>query len=326
MNPEIVAIIGAAAAGHGLSKPAMKLIETVASAVGILYEPTRIKRKGRAESHVIRMKGEANADAIRSKAHGEADRLVILARGKGNAAKLANRATHRIANDALRHQLNREKIVRGAFRFLPAKVSTTQVEADWIAQYFEQCQDISNAKMQSIWSQILAGEVARPGRFSLRTLHAVKMLRQEDAALFSLYCRFVWQAVDGPAFAVIADSDDQFWSPERRGRLAMIYRLQGITSLKRLHLQSLNLIIQNNQDKSLTVRTVMGTPTILLYHGDRLSLLHRDKNRPVRLPVEYLTDIGSELAPIPAAAPHAEYESLIVEQMKEWGFSVDISD
>lgn len=50
----------------GLSEPVTKLVDTVSSGVGILYEPTRIRRKARAE----------------------ADAAIILARGDEKFKKL----------------------------------------------------------------------------------------------------------------------------------------------------------------------------------------------------------------------------------------------
>ena len=41
-----------------------------------------------------------------------------------------------------------------------------------------------NLEMQLIWAQLLAGEVAEPGTFSLRTLQLVRNLQESDARLF----------------------------------------------------------------------------------------------------------------------------------------------
>ena len=63
----------------------------------------------------------------------------------------------------MRRQWNIEEIVGGAVEALPSAVSTTPIEPDWVAEFFNQSQDVSNETMQSLWSRILAGEVASSG-------------------------------------------------------------------------------------------------------------------------------------------------------------------
>lgn len=42
--------------------------------------------------------------------------------------------------------------------------------------------------MQELWGKVLAGEVAKPGSFSLRTLSVLKSLSRDEAELFRLGC------------------------------------------------------------------------------------------------------------------------------------------
>src|SRR5437016_4468971 len=83
-----------------LSKPAVKLIEAVRSAVGILYEPTQIRLKAKAE---------ANA-------------AIILARNRQQITEIEIRASERLINREIRRQQNIEQITRNALHALPDKV------------------------------------------------------------------------------------------------------------------------------------------------------------------------------------------------------------
>jgi hypothetical protein len=313
MDPQILTMIGigSTAAGYQLSKPLAKLLKTVGPAIGIAYEPVRIRRKGRAEADAIRLKSDAKSAAIRKEAEAKADALVILARGKGEAAEQAQRAALRIANDAVRQQQNSEEIVRQAAGFLPTKVSTKPVDKDWIVQFFGHSQDVSNTQMQSIWSQILAGEIASPGTFSLRTLGVVKTLRPEDASKFTAYCQFVWSSYNQELmFVIAATMKNNFFSRQVVEQLEATYEANGIGGLDRVHLESLNLI-KLSADGVIAIYPKHGRVT-LKYFDKEHYLRHNDPERNFEVEADLLTDIGRELAPIAGARPNPEFETMVL--------------
>jgi hypothetical protein len=160
----------------GLSEPLAKLVEAIRSGCGVLYEPTQIRR---------RAKADADASLIKMKAD-----LAIR--------DLAARAEERVKAKELRRQQNIESIVEQAAQFLPETVSSEKVDEDWTVQFFENCQDVGNEEMQSLWAKLLAGEVAKPGSFSLRTLQIVKTMSKDDAELFTRFSSYVWQDKDSP--------------------------------------------------------------------------------------------------------------------------------
>src|SRR5690348_8760743 len=112
----------------GLTEPVNKLIETVSGAVGIVYEPTRIRRKAKAE----------------------ADAAVIAANAQVQVAEIQRRADKRLRDQELRRQKNIEAITRQAIKVLPETVSSEEVDEDWVAQFFDHCQDVKNEQMQSL--------------------------------------------------------------------------------------------------------------------------------------------------------------------------------
>jgi hypothetical protein len=62
--------------------------------------------------------------------------------------------------------------------------SPDPVDEDWIARFFETIKDVSSEEMQQLWSKILAGEVVRPGSFSMRCLETVRNLGKQEAEAF----------------------------------------------------------------------------------------------------------------------------------------------
>lgn len=79
-----------------------------------------------------------------------------------------------------------------ALKALPAaeSISEQPVDPDWTARFFDSVQDVSNDEMQRLWGQLLAGEIASPGRFSLRTLDVLRNLSSKEAQLFHRYMAF----------------------------------------------------------------------------------------------------------------------------------------
>lgn len=64
-------------------------------------------------------------------------------------------------------------------------------EYDWFIRFYEYAGKISNSDMQLLWGKLLAGELNNPGTVSYSLLHALYMMRREDAQIFENICRFV---------------------------------------------------------------------------------------------------------------------------------------
>lgn len=153
-----------------LAKPATILIKKISDATGVLYEPTRIRRKAKAE-----------ADASKTKA------LIDL-----EIEDIQNRALNRLVNEEIKKQENIENITEKAFSSLNENATPENIEDDWISNFFDKCKLISDDEMQTVWSQILSGEANQPGTFSKRTIEFMSTIDKSDAILFSEFCKFCW--------------------------------------------------------------------------------------------------------------------------------------
>jgi hypothetical protein len=293
MEPSTLAIFGiTGVTADALSKPATKLIETLASGIGAVYEPTRIRRKAQAE----------------------ADALLTLANANAESAEIAQRTVHRIANRELRRQKNLENVARPAVELLPGAVSEEPVSDDWIAQFLDHCQDVSDPQMQSLWSRILAGEVTSPGSFSPRTLQVVKTLRPQDAHQFTSYCQFLWYVRDRSiGFFIVPNISQRMWAPQTKDNIWRAYEANGVDGIVRVHLQSLNLI-HMGAGGELSLSPHNGS-VWLRYHDKTHFLRHNDSERQLVIEADLLTDIGRELAPISGAKPNVEFEQLVLRAM-----------
>ncbi len=199
----------------GLSEPLTKLLETVSSGIGTLYEPRKIRENAK-----------ANADARIIEAKAEADSMIIKAKAEAETETVKFRISERLSYLELRRQKNIENIIQTSITQLPEKVSSEKVDEDWTIKFINFSQDVGNEEMQLIWAQILAKEVTKPGSFSYRTLHIVNLLGREDASLFKLFCNYLWNNI---YFFYDLPLDDY-------------YNKIGLTNFMLSHLETLGLI------------------------------------------------------------------------------------
>ena len=155
----------------GLSLPLTKLVEVISSGMGALYRPVGIRREAAAQADATRLLGnaqqEVDADRMLAIAFAEAANKVVLAEA---SLQIEERAQTRLEHRQLLKQINLEAIAAAAVEHLSGPVSTEEVDEDWKTRFFNIAEDVSSSEMQDLWGKILAGEVARPGSYSVRTL------------------------------------------------------------------------------------------------------------------------------------------------------------
>lgn len=258
-----------------LSKPATVLIEKVCSAVGIIYEPTRIKRKAKAES--------------------EAAKIATLTQIE--LTELERRAMERLVHQEARKQGNIEQITAGAAASLTEAANVQDLEEDWVAHFFNQCDTVSDNEMQSLWSRLLAGEATTPGTFSKRTVDFIASIDKKDAALFTAFCQFVWMI--GEPVPLIFQMEDP------------VFSAQGITFDSLKHLDAIGLI--SLETVSGYAKKGFGKYAQAFYYG-RPTLIEFSADEKNQLAIGHalLTSTGKELLSICGSTQNeAFYEAII---------------
>jgi hypothetical protein len=169
--------------------------KAVTKADGIFH---RLFDRFEPENVVARAKAKAEVRII--KAQSEAEAALVSAQGKLALRSLEERAAARIVTSDLRQQENIEAVMKEAYAALPPPdegISDEPVSEDFIHRLFEDCKNIGDAEMQSLWGRILAGEIVRPGSFHPKTLGIVKDLQKDDANLFTKLLGFGISGEDG---------------------------------------------------------------------------------------------------------------------------------
>ena len=271
-----------------LAKPIDTLIHKISDATGVLYEPTRIRRKAKAESDaaIISAKAEAASDIIKVESEIE-------------ITDLHRRAAQRWIQEEAKRQKNMEDIIGKAVTHVNEKARPDAMEDDWIANFFDKCRLVSDSEMQSLWARVLAGEANAPGTYSKRTVNLLSDFDKSDAELFTKLCGFGWMI--GNVVPLVFDEQ------------AEIYNRHGINFGTLRHLESIGLV----QCSGITGFKRFDLPnTFVVHYYNKPLLLETPKDADNELGVgkTLLTKIGQELAPICGSKPVEGF----YEYVKDW--------
>ncbi|MBK2110393.1 DUF2806 domain-containing protein [Francisella tularensis] len=267
----------------GLTKPATVLIEKVSNAVGVLYEPCRIRKKAKAEA--------------------EAEKIKVLASIELN--EIQQRAIDRLVHQEERKQENIESITAKAAQNLKENAEVENLEEDWVAHFFKQCDTVSDKEMQSLWSSLLSGEASKPGTFSKRTVDCVASMDKKDAKLFTEFCQFC--ILDGEMLPFIFDVESE------------IFTKKGITFSSLKHLDSIGLI--SFEPVSGYIRKGFPKYAKLYYFEMPISIeFNKDDGNKIETGKVLLTQVGQELAPICGAERNEEFYFYVIEKLFNSGY------
>jgi hypothetical protein len=274
------------------SKPAALFIEKISGALGWYMEPKQIVRKARAEAEANLIKAESS---------------------EGNA--LEDRIITRIIYEESRFQQNIESIVLKTLANIKEDANPGDVEEDWFANVFEKFRRVSDEELQDLWSQILAGEVNRPGSFSARTINTISVLSKKEALAFKSICTFSWIDEENlPTLLVYADMIN--------GRYSYPFSWIDLYSLIEC-----GLIILSSSREYFS-RSVGGREINFSYHGN-LYLVQNLKNGEDLTAADgvpsgnlILTQAGRELARICEPTPNWQYMSDVISLLRNNGYTV----
>lgn len=173
----------------GLSAPLQKCVELISAGMGTLYRPKAMRNEADAKAYQIKVVAKAEAEvgviASQGQANAQLEYIKTLAEGE---QEIFERARSRLIAREVEGQQNVEAIAENAIKFLPGQVTDDPVSPDWRRKFFLEAENVCDEDMQELWGRVLAGEVAKPGSYSLRTLGVLKSLSLEEAEAFKLAC------------------------------------------------------------------------------------------------------------------------------------------
>jgi hypothetical protein len=156
----------------------------------IIPMPQTLKNLDKAIGKVVLASGEniearIKANTGKSKAQGKID-VAGMFRNSEEQRKLENRAA----------------ITKGAIEDIASNSGDTdakaEIEDDWLNLFARLAEDKSSEELQGLFSKILAGEIRRPGSFSLRTIQLLATISKKDAEAVSEFLSFALSRVVVP--------------------------------------------------------------------------------------------------------------------------------
>ena len=273
------------------TKPANTLIEKISNAIGILYEPTRIKRAAKAEVEAKK----------------------IIAMGDIEVTETQQRGLTRLIQEEGKNQQNIELITAQAISGIEESAKPENIEDDWIAHFFDKCRIVSDTEMQSLWSSLLAGEANKPGSYSKRTIDLISTLDKSDANLFTNLCRFaITEERESKTFPLILDFG------------ASIYAKRKIDFESLTHLASIGLITFNASDGLVFDCSPHRELNCSYFNLTMIFSLQNDSDNSLPVGHVFLTKAGEQLAPICGALMIREFLDYIIKFYKKQKVIVEV--
>lgn len=156
----------------GNEESANRILDKITGATGIIFGA--YKEKQRAKSNFL-------AEINNRRDLSNIDKLAITS----NYKKI------------LKEYENQNDIVNKALELLNKPVNEYRIDSidnTWIMNFMDYIKNICDEELKIIWSKILAGELEKPGKYSLRTLEEVKKISKKDAELFSKLAGFIMKS------------------------------------------------------------------------------------------------------------------------------------
>ncbi len=251
-----------------LGKAANTLVARVFDTIGMVYEPTHVRRMARAKRDAALLEAEGSLKAE------------LLTQGFLREQRL--------------YEQNRQSITERALSQLEESAAPDGMEDDWILNFFDKCRVISVEsslmdRCRHYGGRILAGEANQPGSYSTRAVNSLSSMDKREANLFTSLCGFCW-------------TFDDVNSPIIHDINANVYNDVGLDFLALQHLDDVGLI--NFNELSRFEKRDLPNSVDMSYFGRKLTLEHQRSGRySLRIGAVILTETGRQLEPICGSEP-----------------------
>ena len=192
------------------SKALETFFDAITRGIGVLYEPTRIRKeaKAKAEAKVILAEAEKQEREI----------LAAVQPLVGDSVPLEQLqpVISKIISDELRKKENIDAVVNIALEDFrkSQKVPDEKADTDWLTRFFNIVENVSDEELRNTWGKILSQEILSPGSYSLRTLSTISNLSKREAELFASLGKCVFSSTNSKFFLMsentILGSDIQY--------------------------------------------------------------------------------------------------------------------
>lgn len=226
---------------------------------------------------------------------------------------LEERARKRDRLCHLRKQQNLEAIIQKTISLCSGDEITDRADQDWFNSFTNLAEDISNRTMQDLWAKILAGEIAQPGSFSLKSLKVFRNMSINEAKLLAKACGL---AVKDPSRRNVRIISGAYQTPgflnifNKNRDIKINLNQFGLSYAELLTLAENDLIfIQETESNALVKKEQLQ----FNFNGLPLTLSALKNNCVVNF--YKFTSIGSELVALIADNPNDDYFNVLKSEL-----------
>ncbi len=313
-----------------------KLWDTVArEGIGSLASPWQTRRQGKANVDARRdemlMLAQTEVDIADIKAgkkaftedrrlvslvHNDSENPVIELSGGRIEPTFSLEDLHQntVVNRQVRHiqeQINVTKAVLFAEEELEnnfTEGSEQEIDSDWFGRWRDSVEKVSSEDLQRLWAKALAGELASPGSYSLRTLEFIKNISKIEAHEISRLAPF---SISGTIFQVeaVKEAGLDF------GYLLEMEDLGILSGVKGggLHFK-------------LGTRIADSYEQALFHNNNILLITHENKDKEGKFLSYKVTRLGLEVLKLGVFPVNSNYLEQVGVEAKKQGFKVIIAD
>lgn len=207
---------------------------------------------------------------------------------------IEDRSIKRARLEHHRKQENIEAIMEKTYGFCASKAIDKRTDLDWFNRFIHLAEDISNNTMQDLWAKILAGELSRPGTFSLKALKVFRDMSIVDAKLLAKACSLAVKDNTRKNIRLLSGSYQQpgllsFFNKERQQFINLSNF--GLNYADLLSLADNHLIFIQESESNFENAEQTANFT---YNGQSLKLASKKQNTSLQF--YKFTPIGAELA------------------------------
>jgi len=226
---------------------------------------------------------------------------------------IEDRCTKRARLASLRKQRNLEAIMDKTYGFCASKAINNRTDLDWFNRFIALAEDVSNSTMQDLWAKILAGELARPGSYSLKALKVFRDMSIVDAKLLAKACSLSLRDQSRKNIRLIVGSSEQpgllnFFSKDRQQFINLSQF--GLNYADLLLLADNNLIFAQESESAMMAS---GEHVHFNYNGLPLALTSKKAN--IALQFYKFTPIGTELASLISDKVNDDFIAHVKQQL-----------
>jgi uncharacterized repeat protein (TIGR03899 family) len=226
---------------------------------------------------------------------------------------IADRSTKRERLANLRKQNNIETIIEKTYAFCASKAIDKRTDLDWFNRYITLAENVSNKTMQDLWAKILAGELSRPGSYSLKALKIFRDMSIVDAKLLAKACSLSVKDKNKKNIRILSGAYQQpgllnYFSKDRQ-KIINLSQF-GLNYADILSLAENHLLFQQESESSMMAS---GETLNFNYNGTSLKLTAKKQN--IALQFYKFTPIGTELANLISNKPNNDFFETLKEQL-----------